>query len=74
MKFDDIRVISEFLKEHDLSESSLGICLVSECIENLLDGNNFPSSSINSFPDNSIGLVKNKMNGNVNRAPDNVSI
>lgn len=56
MKFDNVWMIPKVLKEHDFSESSLGICLISESVKNFLDRHNFSSPSVDGFPNNSIGL------------------
>ena len=58
MKFDNVWMVTKFLKKHDFPEGSLSISLIAEGIKYLLDRNNFPSSSVNCFPYNAICLSK----------------
>lgn len=38
VQLNDVRMVSERPKEHDLPECTLGVGLIAKCIENLLDG------------------------------------
>ena len=44
------------LKEHDLPVCALGICGIGEGIEDLFQGHNLTSSTVDALPHNTIGL------------------
>lgn len=54
MQLNDVRVISEGLQEHDLSEGPLGVGLVPEGVENFLHRYRLSGLLINRFPDDPV--------------------
>jgi len=57
----DVWMISKLLQEHDLSERPLGICLVTESIEDLLQCDNLARFLIDRLPNNAVRL-RSKLN------------
>lgn len=53
-QLDDVRMPSELLQEHDLSEGPLRISLVPERVEDLLEGNCVASPPVRGLPDNTV--------------------
>lgn len=57
-EFDDVLVSMEFLKEHDLTECTLGICGILEGIKYLLECNCLSCFLVYCFPHNTISLTQ----------------
>jgi hypothetical protein len=59
-QLDYVGMYGEGCEEADLTEGSLGILAIAECVKNLLQRDDFPLFPIIRFPNNSISLFKNK--------------
>ena len=57
LKANDVLVPSQLLQEDDLTEGSLGVCCILECIEVLLESHDILSTLINSFPHNTVSSL-----------------
>jgi len=57
MELDDIRMLAELLKEHNLSVGPLGIGLVTECVEYFLESDHFLGLSVGGLPHDAVGAL-----------------
>ena len=64
---DYILMIRKLLKEQNLSECSLGICCIPECIKDFLQRNNAAGFPFICFPHNPIGAFAYKNHNNLPR-------
>jgi hypothetical protein len=57
LEADDVLVSRQLLEEDDLSEGTLGVGGVLECIEVLLESDDFLGSFVNGLPDDTVGTL-----------------